>query len=272
MNVPTWRADALPIIRTAGEFPHGDRDFAHRHGPAPHHALHLYDYAGVIRLGSRELRFQRGDLTITPARLASRYHLEHAGRHLCVHFTAPARTTRGGVRVALPVHLPMTGRVELARDKLRWIATLWGDAGRSSIARAGASAALLDLLLWLATCAQADQRVDAGPRTIAAVERAAHLITTGAHQPIDLAQLSREVDVSRNYLARAFRARFGVTMARFLLRRRMEIAAHLLETTDLSVSQVGDRVGVGDPHYFNKQFRRARGLSPSAFRRRAAPR
>ena len=259
---PRWYARELPALRTAGEFPHDERDFARRHGPSPHHALHLYDYAGALRLAGQERRFARGDLTITPARTPSSYHLDRPGRHLCVHFLPPSG--RAGPPVRLPLHLALAGRVELARDKLRWIAALWRD--RTPLGEAAASAALLDLLLWLAATATLSLRVGAGPRTLAAVERVAAILTDRLHQPIEIGGMSREVGISRNHLSRSFRARFGVSMARYLLRRRMEVAAHLLETTDLPVSLVGQQVGVGDPHHFNKQFRKAAGMSPSAWR------
>jgi len=262
MNGPRWYGRELPVLRTAGEFPHEDRDFARRYGPSRHHALHLYDYAGTIRVGGDEHRFARGDLTITPARATSRYHLDRPGRHLCVHFLPP--TGRAGPAVRLPVHLPLAGRAELARDRLRWIAALWRD--RSPVGEAAAAAALLDLLLWLAQSARLQQRLSAGPRTLAAVERVARILTDRLHDPIEIGRMSREVGISRNHLSRHFRARFGVSMARYLLRRRMEVARHLLETTDLPVSLIGQRVAIGDPHHFNKQFRKATGMSPSAYR------
>lgn len=265
---PRWYARELPTLRTAGEFPHDDRDYARRYGPVRHHALHLYDYAGIMRVGDRELRFARGDLTITPARTASRYHLDRPGRHLCVHFLPPAG--RAGPSVRLPLHLPLAGRSELARDKLRWIAALWRD--RSPVAEAAASAALLDLLLWIASSAAHSVRLGAGPRTLAAVERVAAILTDRLHEPIEIGGMSREVGLSRNHLSRSFRARFGVSMARFLLRRRMEVAAHLLATTDLPVGLVGQRVAVPDPHHFNKQFRKATGMSPSTYRATSRPR
>jgi AraC-like DNA-binding protein len=259
---PCWYARALPVLRTAGEFPHDDRDFARAHGPARYHALHLYDYAGVIRVGRREQRFARGDVTITPARAVSRYHLEQPGRHLCVHFL-PARG-RAGPPVRLPLHLALAGRAERARDKLRWIASLWRD--RSPLGEAAAAAALLELLLWLSSTATISVRLAAGPRTLAAVERVAAILTDRLHEPIEIGRMSREVGISRNHLSRHFRARFGVSMAGYLLRRRMEVAAHLLTTSDLPVSLIGQRVAIGDPHHFNKQFRRAIGMSPSAYR------
>jgi AraC-like DNA-binding protein len=259
---PRWYARELPTVQTAGEFPHDERDFTRGHGPAPYHALHLYDYAGLVRIGGRELHLVRGDLTVTPARAISRYHLEAPGRHLCVHFLPPVG--RAGPAVRLPIHLPLAGRAELARDRMRWIASLFRD--RSPLGEAAAAAALLDLLLWVASSATIAERLAVGPRTLAAVERVATILTDRLHEPIEIGRMSREVGISRNHLTRHFRARFGVSMARFLLRRRMEVACHLLETTDLPVSLVGQRVAIGDPHHFNKQFRKATGLSPSAYR------
>lgn len=46
----------------------------------------------------------------------------------------------------------------------------------------------------------------------------------------------------------------------------MKRAAHLLEVTDLSIKAVALSVGIGDPNYFSKLFRRAFTLSPSEFR------
>jgi AraC-like DNA-binding protein len=46
----------------------------------------------------------------------------------------------------------------------------------------------------------------------------------------------------------------------------MELARHLLVSSSLGVAEVGRRVGLPDPQYFNKQFRRVAGASPLAYR------
>ena len=74
--------------------------------------------------------------------------------------------------------------------------------------------------------------------------------------------------LSQNYLARRFKARFGVTLQGYLRNCRMEYAGLLLATTDMPIGQVGACVGLPDPQHFNKQFRAVFGESPSAARHR----
>jgi len=46
------------------------------------------------------------------------------------------------------------------------------------------------------------------------------------------------------------------------------LARELLEATELSIKEVAVRVGISDAQYFNKQFRRFSGESPSRYRDR----
>ena len=84
--------------------------------------------------------------------------------------------------------------------------------------------------------------------------------------PLTVPSIAREVGLSQNYLARFFRKRYGMTIPRYLLVRRIDLARHLLLTSDDLVKQIAGRVGLPDPQYFNKQFRRLTGSNPSDFR------
>jgi hypothetical protein len=80
------------------------------------------------------------------------------------------------------------------------------------------------------------------------------------------------VGLSADYVARLFARRYGMTLQHYLLLRRVELARHLLVSSGLLVSEIGWQVGMPDPHYFNKQFRRVVGQGPLAFRRQQARR
>lgn len=87
--------------------------------------------------------------------------------------------------------------------------------------------------------------------------------TTG---PVQVAQIARELAVSRDTLADAVRRLTGLTPTDFVTRHRLERAKVLLSVTDLTVARVARDVGYADPAYFTRLFTRHVGVSPRAFR------
>jgi two-component system response regulator YesN len=49
--------------------------------------------------------------------------------------------------------------------------------------------------------------------------------------------------------------------------RRLQEAENMLLCTDLSIAEIGDRVGWEDQFYFSRTFKKNTGLSPGDFRR-----
>jgi len=252
-----WPIAVVPMIRLAGQFRLTDKGFVTTYlGQA--HALHLHDYHGRIRLAGEELELAPGDATISPAGQASGYDLAVPGRHWCVHFTGAAPQRPGSL--SLPLHMRLGSAAGTARERMAHVARLHVRGREHDLAAASAALALQELLLWLAERRRTPQQEEA------AVERAAVIIDQRFDQPLTVPTIAREVGRSQNHLARRFRARFGVTIPHRLLLRRTEHARYLLESTDLPIWRVAERVGIPDPHHFNKSVRRLLGASPSAIR------
>jgi AraC-like DNA-binding protein len=85
-------------------------------------------------------------------------------------------------------------------------------------------------------------------------------------EPVDLTTLASEVSVSRFHLSRLFLREFGEPPHTYLIRRRLERARELLETTQLSVTQVATRCGFASPSHFAERFRKRFGTTPSLWR------
>ena len=64
-----------------------------------------------------------------------------------------------------------------------------------------------------------------------------------------------------------FRKELGCTPAEYWSRRRLSQAALFLQTTDQTVTEIAGSVGMDDPLYFSKVFRRAYGQPPTEYRR-----
>ena len=89
-------------------------------------------------------------------------------------------------------------------------------------------------------------------------------------QPLDVEALARGVHVSSGYLSREFRRAFGESPYSYLMTRRIERAMALLRRGDLGVTEVCFAVGCSSLGTFSTRFRELVGMSPSAYRARAA--
>ncbi|MHC4917910.1 MAG: helix-turn-helix domain-containing protein, partial [Planctomycetota bacterium] len=87
-------------------------------------------------------------------------------------------------------------------------------------------------------------------------------------RPLSVEGLASVADCSPATLSRAFRKHLRVTPIGWVIRRRIEKARELLVSTRLAIGEVGVRVGVDDPYYFSKLFRKSTGCAPSEYRRR----
>lgn len=87
------------------------------------------------------------------------------------------------------------------------------------------------------------------------------------HRPLSTGEVAGRFGYSVSGLCRLFRKELGCTPAEYWSRRRLSQAALLLQTTDQTVTEIAGSVGMDDPLYFSKVFRRAYGQPPTEYRR-----
>jgi AraC family transcriptional regulator, transcriptional activator of pobA len=85
-------------------------------------------------------------------------------------------------------------------------------------------------------------------------------------EPLSLRDVARAVRVTPGHLTTVVRRRTGRTVQEWIIERRMAEARSLLTETDLPVAEVARRVGMADPGYFSRLFRRTHGASPRDWR------
>jgi AraC-like DNA-binding protein len=96
--------------------------------------------------------------------------------------------------------------------------------------------------------------------------RAKDLVDARYFERLDVSELARAAGLSRAHFSREFRRVFGEPPHTYLLTRRMERAAALLRTTDRSVADICVAVGLHSVGSFTTTFKRAFGVSPTAYR------
>ena len=83
---------------------------------------------------------------------------------------------------------------------------------------------------------------------------------------LTLLALAKAVRCSPSHLGRVFRREIGVGPMAHLTQLRVRRAQHLLLYTRLGVKEIAFRVGLRDPLYFSRFFRKNCGRSPRAYR------
>lgn len=83
--------------------------------------------------------------------------------------------------------------------------------------------------------------------------------------------ISGGMQMSFSHISRIFSQLEGITIEKYLLLLRMERAKELLIQTELSASEIGDRLGYSSPQSFTTQFGKETGKTPGEYRLNPAP-
>jgi AraC family transcriptional regulator len=89
-------------------------------------------------------------------------------------------------------------------------------------------------------------------------------------EPITLATLAELVGLSTYHFCRAFKQSFGIPPHRYHTSRRIDRAKALLAKPAPSVTSIGLKLGFSDTSSFTTAFRKATGLTPTAYHRSLA--
>jgi AraC-like DNA-binding protein len=84
-----------------------------------------------------------------------------------------------------------------------------------------------------------------------------------------LSRMAEASGVSRSHLCRVFKHVTGLSLKRFLTRRRLQAAKEFLREPRATIEKVARRVGYRDASHFDRVFRQWEGQTPSGYRRQA---
>lgn len=94
------------------------------------------------------------------------------------------------------------------------------------------------------------------------VQQAIQYIQHHYHEQISLDSAARQLSLSPAYLSRLFKSETGVGMVEYLNRIRVEAGLKLLQSGELSVKEVYEKVGFNNYSYFFRVFKEITGQTP----------
>jgi AraC-like DNA-binding protein len=91
-------------------------------------------------------------------------------------------------------------------------------------------------------------------------------IDTNLSSSLNVELIAAEFYVSTRYLQNIFKDTYGLTVKKYILDKRIKLAAHLLITTDHTVAEIADMSGFSDYNNFIQRFKSTVGQTPLKFR------
>ena len=103
------------------------------------------------------------------------------------------------------------------------------------------------------------------PTERACVEKAIRYITEHYDRKLSVRQIADHIGISESYLHRTFRKVQKTSVLNFCNQYRIETAISLIRHKDMTLKQAGYQVGIEDPSYMSRLFKKVKGVSCHEF-------
>jgi AraC-like DNA-binding protein len=255
----------LPIIDRIGEFPLMNPSFEFTYCN-PTDSIHLYDYDASVKIDSEEFRVRPGDITCIKSGSTYGFSSDKPGKHWCAHFNDTPM--QEDLSVEIPIYSPLGVNSLFFREQFKYISSLFNNLGTNKATDIMSLEARYRLKALLLSISVPSNLVRKNKRSNSSFdwEQLLSWIDERLDEPISTVLLAEQANIAPNTLSQKFKKQYETTISGYILHRRIDKAKSLLTATTLTIYEIGRSVGIGDPQYFNKQFHKITGMSPSRYR------
>lgn len=93
-----------------------------------------------------------------------------------------------------------------------------------------------------------------------------HYIESNLGDNLHLYQIAEKYHFNASYISQLFKKELDTSFSEYVIRKRMDMAMKLLLETPLPIKIICQNVGISDYFYFNKLFKKYKGVTPSQLR------
>lgn len=130
-----------------------------------------------------------------------------------------------------------------------------------------ATTSLADLLNWIEyTTNKMKSYVVENVEAHHPVDKAKKYIEVHIAEDIAVEEIAQKVHLNSDYLTRIFKKEMGISISKYIIQRKMEIAKELMRKTEKSIGDIATEVGYFNYSSFNRIFNKVVGMSPQEFK------
>lgn len=252
-------------ITDIGCFPHAKYHYRERaSGCDSHIFIYCSDGEGWIGLGGgRSVRIQKQSLFVIPAGTSHRYGASETNPWSIYWFHLQGKDVSAfldsfGLNQG-PQHLSV-GTSRKLIEMFQHCYDLLSLKTYSVVHHIQAAQAMRYLLSTIGLDVNPDEK-------IFYIEQAMAFMADHLEKSLKLPDVAKATGLSRQHLTYLFKKSTGYPPINYFLRMKMQKAGQMLDLTDLTVKEISHALGIDDPYYFSRLFKKIMGTSPATHRK-----
>lgn len=99
------------------------------------------------------------------------------------------------------------------------------------------------------------------------VSQMMHIIEENLYNRITVEEICDNLNYSRAYLSKIFKASTGFTLLEYSLMLKIKEAKKLIRQENLNFTQISDLLNFDNPHYFSRVFKRITNMTPTEYKK-----
>lgn len=96
--------------------------------------------------------------------------------------------------------------------------------------------------------------------------KAQNFIMDHLTEPLRVADVARQANLSPTYLQQLFKQHLGMGIGKYIRRRRVNYASHLINFSEGTLKQIAEHCGFSSLYVFSRTFKQDTGYAPAAYR------
>lgn len=135
---------------------------------------------------------------------------------------------------------------------------------RITLSPGDAAKMVYDLITTVINASSSSSRVGEFHSIISKTKK---LIEKETEADINVSEIARSLNVTREYLSRTFREYTGEKLKDYIIKERIARVCRLLSETSLNVKEIADKLGYSSPSNLSRDFLRITGITPLDYRK-----